>query len=52
MQSSEQPHRGLCGISFVLQTLPREVFGTSPLLASVFKAKTLQIYPGVDQNKV
>jgi hypothetical protein len=33
MQSSEQPQQGLCGISIVLQTLPREVFGASSLLA-------------------
>jgi hypothetical protein len=34
MQSSEEPQQSLCDISFVLQTLPREVLGTSTLLAT------------------
>jgi hypothetical protein len=33
MQNSEQPWPGLCGISFVLQTVPKKVLETSPLPA-------------------
>jgi hypothetical protein len=56
MQSSVLPQQGLCAVSFVLQTLPREVLGRHLSLPpwNYFKAKTtlLQIYVDVDQNKV